>query len=244
MEIDLLTINTWKCDGDYYKRRKVLAAGLKQMDFRNRVIFCQECFRTTDGKVDTLNYLSEELSIPGYFVPARRKLRSLDGSMTDSFSGLGILTNLSVNSRTSVELPSGPADGGRVAQFLTLELVRGISMLAVNVHLTHLRDGLDLRIRQLESVLQETSRSTARYRIIGGDLNAAENSTEIQLLKERGTVIDCASHWVDHLFILSPAAEPYPKFACSEIVLDRPDAENGLYPSDHFGVHAHLLVPD
>jgi endonuclease/exonuclease/phosphatase family metal-dependent hydrolase len=244
MEIDLLTINTWKCDGDYYKRRKVLAAGLGQMDYTDRVILCQECFQTIDGQVDTLRYLSDAVNIPGYFAKARRKLRSLDGTLTDSYSGLGILTNLPVSSRTTVELPSSAADGGRAAQFLTLELTPGRSMLIVNVHLTHLQNSHELRIRQVISVLQEISRSSAHYRIIGGDLNAEENSTEIQLLKERGPVLYSASHWVDHLLIIRPAAEPYPQITGSETVLDQPDAENGLYPSDHFGVHAHLLVPD
>jgi endonuclease/exonuclease/phosphatase family metal-dependent hydrolase len=244
MEIDLLTINTWKCDGDYYKRRKVLAAELRQMDYTNRVIFCQECFQTIDGEVDTLRYLSNALDIPGYFEKTRRKPRSLAGTLTDSYSGLGILTNLPVSSRTTIELPSSAADGGRAAQLLTLELTPGRSMLVVNVHLTHLRNSHELRIRQLVSVLQAISRSSAHYRIIGGDLNAQENSTEIQLLKEQGPVIHSASHWVDHLFIIRPAAEPYPKFTDTETVLDQPDAENGVYPSDHFGVHAHLFVPD
>jgi endonuclease/exonuclease/phosphatase family metal-dependent hydrolase len=148
-----------------------------------------------------------------------------------------------VSDRTTIELPSSPADGGRVAQLLTLELTPGKSMLVVNVHLTHLRNQ-ELRIRQMTSVLQEISASSTRYRIIGGDLNAEENSTEIQLLKERGPVLYSASHWVDHLLIIRPAAEPYPQITGSETVLDQPDAENGLYPSDHFGVHAHLLVPD
>jgi hypothetical protein len=93
-------------------------------------------------------------------------------------------------------------------------------------------------------VLHEISLSTAHYRIIGGDLNAEENSTEIQLLKERGPVIGSASHWVDHLLIMRPAAEPYPQLTNAGTVLDQPDAENGLYPSDHFGVHARLFVPD
>lgn len=164
--------------------------------------------------------------------------------MTDCYSGLGILTNLPVSNRTTIELPSSPADGGRVAQFLTLELTNDRSMLVVNVHLTHIRNSQELRIRQLIRVLQEISASAAHYRIIGGDFNAEENSTEIQLLKERGPVLHGASHWVDHLWIIRPAAQPYPQITGPEIVLDQPDAENGLYPSDHFGVHAHLLVPD
>jgi endonuclease/exonuclease/phosphatase family metal-dependent hydrolase len=244
MEIDLLTINTWKCDGDYYNRRKVLATGLQQMNFTDQVILCQECFQTIDGKVDTLQYLSDALDIPGYFAPARRKYRSLDGSMTDSFSGLGVLTNLPVSGRATIVVPSSLADGGRAAQLLTLELTPGKLMLIANVHLTHLRNNHALRIEQVISVLKEMSASTARYRIIGGDFNAEENSTEIQLLKEQGPVIDSASHWVDHLLIIRPAVEPYPEFTLSATVLDQPDAENGLYPSDHHGVHARLHVPD
>jgi endonuclease/exonuclease/phosphatase family metal-dependent hydrolase len=244
MEIDLLTMNTWKCDGDYYKRRQLLAAALGKMSFTDQVILCQECLRTVDGKVDTIRYLSEALNIPAYFVPARRKCRNINGVMTDSLSGLGILTNLRVSVEIAVELPSSAADGGRWAQVLILELPKGGPMLIANVHLTHLRNSEALRIHQLDSVLQEISRSPARFRIIGGDFNAEENSTEIQMLKERGLVIESASHWVDHLMIIRPEVKPYPTFTCSETVLDRPDATSGLYPSDHFGVHAHLLAPD
>jgi endonuclease/exonuclease/phosphatase family metal-dependent hydrolase len=244
MEIDLVTINTWKCEGDYYKRRQLLAADLQKMGFTDQVIFCQECFRTIDGKVDTIRYLSEALKIPAHFVPARRKYRIFNGAPTDSFSGLGILTNLRAGGGMAVELPSSTADGGRSAQFLTLELPTGGLMLIANVHLTHLRNNEELRIHQVDSVLQEISRSTACFRIVGGDFNAEENSTEIQLFKERGPVIGSASHWVDHLMIIRPDVSPYPKFACSETVLDRPDEESGLRPSDHFGVHARLVVPD
>ena len=150
--------------------------------------------------------------------------------MTDSFSGLGVLTNLPVSSRTIIALPSSLADGGREAQLLTLGLTSGISMLIANVHLTHLRNNRALRIEQLISILKEISASPARCRIIGGDFNAEENSTEIQLIKEREPVIDSASHWVDHLLIIRPAAKPYPEFTRSETVLDQPDVKMACIP--------------
>ena len=263
MDIGLLTINTWKCDGDYYPRRAALATGLHQPGPGVRVIFCQECFQTVDGKVDTLGFLSAALNIPGYFVPCRRKQRSLDGIGIDSFSGLGILTDLPVISQEAIDLPSSPSDGGRKAQLLTVDILPGVSMLLVNVHLSHLRNEA-LRIQQLKTVLHAIQRSDAAYRIIGGDFNAEPYSTEIQLVKERGRAADCyqlgggkeprctllssmqgnTPHCVDYLFVSLPAAGPYPLFARAEIVLDRPDQRSGLYPSDHFGIGVHLLIPD
>jgi endonuclease/exonuclease/phosphatase family metal-dependent hydrolase len=264
MDIGLITINTWKCDGDYFRRRQALAAGLQYQHPGPQVILCQECFRTIDEKVDTLGFLSAALNMPAWFVPCRQKHRSLEGIMTDSFSGLGILTNLPVSHQTAIDLPSHPADGGRKAQLLTVEIFPGVSMLMVNVHLTHLRNSEALRIQQLETVLREIQCSDAAYRIIGGDFNAEIYSTEIQLLKGRGQVADCyqlgggqeprctllssrqdsTPQCVDHLFVSGPAAKPHPLFTRSEIILDRPDRLSGLYPSDHFGIRVHLLIPD
>lgn len=262
MDIGLITINTWKCDGDYYPRRQALATGL-HLHPDARIILCQECFRTIDEKVDTLSFLSAALNMPGYSVPCRRKHRSLSGKMTDSFSGLGILTNLPVRKQKEIDLPSNPSDGGRKAQILTVEILPGVSMLIVNVHLTHLRNSEALRIRQLETVLQEIRCSGADYRIIGGDFNAEIFSTEIQLLKERGQIADCyqlgsgreprrtllssmksTPQCVDHLFVSRPAAKPYPLFTRAQIILDRPDEHSGLFPSDHFGIRVYIHIPD
>ena len=57
MELTLVSINTWKCDGDYFNRRKVLKQQLMKIDAQ--VILCQECFRSADGTVDTLDDLSQ-----------------------------------------------------------------------------------------------------------------------------------------------------------------------------------------
>lgn len=265
MEIGLLTINTWKCDGDYFPRRQALARQLQSIPGPARVILCQECYRSADGQTDTLGYLSAALDLPAWFAPARRKIRRLDGTRMDSFSGLGILTNLPVSRQLIIDLPSSPSDGGRVAQLLTVGIHPGRSMLIANVHLTHLPDSQALRARQLETVLRIMQRSAETYRVIGGDFNAPSDSTEIRLLKEHGPAADCYQlgggrgnrysllsaleeqipYAVDHLFTLPQATTTtYPSFADATVVLDRPDETSGLYPSDHFGLQVRLSVPE
>jgi endonuclease/exonuclease/phosphatase family metal-dependent hydrolase len=240
MNTTLLTINTWKCDGDYYPRMELLAAGLKASGAH--IILCQECFRTADGKVDTLSYLSRELSMPGYFVPCRRKTRLLGGIPTDSFSGLGVLTNLPVISQMTIDLPSSPADGGRSAQLLTLNLGAGLSLMIANIHLTHLRNSEALRLSQLEKVLTCMAGSEASYHIIGGDFNARPGSEPIEFLKNKINAVECIQHFVDYIFVLpSTIAATYPSTIHAKIVLDNPDAA-GRYPSDHFGLQATLSL--
>jgi endonuclease/exonuclease/phosphatase family metal-dependent hydrolase len=230
MDITLLTINTWKCDGDYYPRMEWLAAELKNSDAR--IILCQECFRTADSKVDTLSYLSRELHLQSYFVPCRRKSRMFGGIATDSFSG----------SQMIIDLPSSPADGGRSAQSLTLDLGEGLSMMIANVHLTHLRNSEALRLRQLEKVLSCMTGSAAPYRIIGGDFNARPDSALIEVLKNKIKAVECIQHFVDYIFALPSTVTPaYPSFIHSKTVLDRPDP-TGLYPSDHFGIQTTMIL--
>ena len=264
MELTLVTINTWKCDGDYYKRRAVLKQQLMEMDAQ--VILCQECFRSADGNVDTLDYLSRSLGMKAYAVHAREKKRSLNGEWFDSSSGMGVLTRLPVNQRMIIDLPSNTTDGGRKAQLLTIELRPGVELLIANIHLTHLADE-ELRRRQWQAVIRVMWESKAAFRIIGGDWNAEEH--DLADLRETASAADCymlgqgdeprcsllACHrkglsiCVDHFYTLPTGAvdggsyksSNYPCFVRAGVVLDQPDAHSGLYPSDHFGIRVTLI---
>jgi endonuclease/exonuclease/phosphatase family metal-dependent hydrolase len=261
MTITLLTINTWKCDGDYYGRMQALANGLAETDAQ--VILCQECFRTVEGRVDTLAWLSETLGLPYLFVPCRRKMRQLGNKWMASDSGLGVLTKLPVLKSGSFSLPSNPEDGGRMAQLVTLQVSPGRSMLLINVHLTHLGDE-DLRRLQLRSVIEEARGCVADLRIIGGDWNTPVGSPVLREFMEEAPAADCYTlgggeeprvsllspfrtghyHCVDHFFSLPVSGRTtYPRFTGAAIVLNGPDADNGLYPSDHFGIRV-TLEPD
>ncbi len=260
MELTLLTINTWKCDGDYYIRRAVL---LKELAAAGaQVILCQECFRSADGQTDTLEYLSAGLGMTAWFVPGRRKERLLSGERVDSFSGLGILTSLPVPGQTVIDLPALTADGDRKAQLLTLEPMPGRRMLIANIHLTHLQDDR-LRREQLNFLLDAIREDNAEICLIGGDWNAEADAAMLHDTLQQARALDCyrlgggkeprisllASPrndrpiCVDHFFTLPGSGqEPYPSVLRADILLDKPDVGTGLYPSDHFGIRITLLI--
>ena len=256
MELTLLTINTWKCDGDYYNRREVLTKALQRSGAD--VILCQECFQSVDGTIDTPAHLSAALNMPAYTVPSRRKQRLLSDRWIDSWSGLCILTALPVTNQTVVDLPSNEADGGRNAQLLTIELDSGDKLLLANIHLTHIPDH-QLRRRQLQTVTQPMLKSKAAFRIIGGDWNTDVATPILNDMMETAPAADCYALGqgavprysllsffqkgipvcVDHFFTL-PSGTVYTSFIGAGVVLDKPDVRLGLYPSDHFGIRVTL----
>ena len=260
MTLTLLTINTWKCDGDYYIRRAVLFRDLAAAGAQ--VILCQECFRSADGQADTLGYLAAGLGMSAYFLPGRKKERLLAGEKVASFSGLGILTSLPVLGQTVIDLPASAADGDRKAQLLTLEPLPGYRMLIANIHLSHLRDD-HLRREQLQVLLKAVGESDADIRLIGGDWNAELDSPALQNELQPVRALDCyrlgggtaprisllesmkndRPVCVDH-FVTLPGSgrDIYPSVLHAGIVLNKPDAATGLYPSDHFGIRITLVI--
>jgi endonuclease/exonuclease/phosphatase family metal-dependent hydrolase len=260
MKLTLLTINTWKCDGDYYKRRAVLLRELAAAGAQ--VILCQECFSSADGQADTLGYLAAGLGMPAYFLPARKKERLLAGERVTSFSGLGVLTSLPVLGQAAIDLPASAADGDRKAQLLTLEPLPGYRMLIANIHLTHLRDD-HLRREQLQVLLKAVGESDTDIRLIGGDWNAEVDSPALRDELQSVQALDCyrlgggsapgislleslkndRPICVDH-FVALPGSgqDTYPSVLHADIVLNNPDAATGLYPSDHFGIRITLVI--
>src|ERR1700753_484135 len=87
-QIKIVTINTWKCDGEYRKRIQVMVKQLA--DLKPDIIACQECF--VSETADTLHYLSDCLKMNYCYLPGRRKMRLFEGKETDSESGLGVLS--------------------------------------------------------------------------------------------------------------------------------------------------------
>jgi endonuclease/exonuclease/phosphatase family metal-dependent hydrolase len=176
MTLRVLTLNTWKCDGSYRERLDKMAVALGRLS--PDVVLLQEVFSTTDGVADTARYLASELTMTVVNAPARRKARWFDGRMTESSSGLAVLTRLAVDTQHILQLPSDEADGQRIAQVLRLS-AQGMAMWVANLHLTHLPNGSALRGKQLATVMNALTRLAGNEpALLGGDFNAGPGDPE------------------------------------------------------------------
>jgi endonuclease/exonuclease/phosphatase family metal-dependent hydrolase len=260
-QIRIITINTWKCDGNYTKRLTLLAEQLNALS--PCVIACQECFSSEEANADTLKFLSEALNMQFSFLPARFRKRLFKGNWVNSFSGLGILAAFPIRELENYILPEVPGDEQRKLQLVEIELPGENKMLIANTHLTHVRN-VELRKEQAGFVADKVSAlANYKYRIICGDLNAVPGSSEIRELTTKAKAIDCYAAGsgaepryslaeaynrgimicVDHIFALPyPATNTYPDFVNSAIVLNSKDHEKGIYPSDHFGISTTLVI--
>lgn len=231
----VVTLNTWKNDGDYPARLARIADGLAALD--PDVVCLQECF--VGGGYDTACALAEALRLDLHAAPARAKVRELRGASVDSTSGLAILTRLPGQAET-LPLTSHPADGERIAQRFTTFGVR-----IVNLHLSHLRGGLGamLRGRQLDEALEWARRGRGGSLLVCGDLNAGRGDPELGPLNaaagdELGSTLHAMGDGpaIDHIILLDPGdLDVSRRF----LALATPDGD-GRYPSDHAAVVVDL----
>jgi len=260
-QIKIVTINTWKCDGNYDKRIVLLAEQLKAIS--PAVIACQECFSSDEANADTLKFLSEALDMQACFLPGRFRKRLFKGNWVNSFSGLGILSSFPLSELENYILPDVPGDEQRKLQLAEIVLPGERKMLLANTHLTHLRN-VELRKEQAGFVADKAFAFDGyKYKIICGDLNAIPGSPEINELTLKAKAIDCYTAGsgaepryslaeafnrglmicVDHIFALPfPSQNNHPDFVNSSIVLNSKDHEKGIYPSDHFGISTTLVI--
>jgi endonuclease/exonuclease/phosphatase family metal-dependent hydrolase len=257
MKIQLITINTWKCDGDYYKRMQVLADQLKTLT--PHIIACQECFLTQDETVDTLRFLAEELDMYYYFTPARLKSRLLGDKEVMSYSGMGILSAFRLDLLEEFDLPTCDADGERRVQQLVIEIGEQKKILLTNIHLTHLSNATDLRKNQLELIAEKTTLTGYDHNLICGDFNCTLESEEIRTFITRTNAVDCyetgggkeprvsinngSGKCVDHIFSFPVVQnETYTAFTKANVVLNEADPKSNIFPSDHFGISTTLIT--
>lgn len=262
-DLRIVSINTWKCDGDYFRRRDVLARALVRL--RPDVVALQESFATVDHEIDTARYLAAALGMSSVFLPMRRKIRELEGNQLDSFSGQAVLCRGSIESEDTLELPSTPEDGGRSAQLTRLRAAAGTQLFLVNVHLSFIPDAADLREEQLGIVLAHPSlkESGPDLRIVCGDFNATLDAPELTRFFEpphalrdtytlaKGSTKKPATmpsfdgpdgRAIDHIFVLPDSAGNYAAVHHADVVLCGPEAATGLHPSDHCGVLADIAT--
>jgi len=253
----IVTINTGKGDGLYRSRMRLLVDQLAE--FSPDLVACQEAFASKDAHADTARLLAGELGMNLAYSPARRKRRFFGERYVDSESGMALLSRKRWVAFEALTLPCDPRDGERVAQIGVLDLGR-VRLVVANVHLTHLRDGDPLRVRQLDTVLRHPLfRHGGSVRLICGDFNTtAEGAVLRPILGQptgvrdtwelgggfgpRGTLAGPGPSGPCVDYILSVDGPPDVMFEGTTIALDRHHPEHGILPSDHLGIATTLLL--
>lgn len=251
-----ITLNTWKNEGDYAARLRLMGAGLAAM--RPDVVLLQEAFRADATATNTAQVLGGALGMAVAYAPARAKVRSWHGRDVVSESGLAVLVRGEVISSERLPLPSDAAGGERIALIVRARLESGIEVIAGCVHLSHLRDDEVRRREQLEAVLASKAWEVpAALRLLGGDFNASINGEEMTWLaahpRWRVTEVGVSlrlyqsthplpphpgrpGRRIDGLFAVERRDEPAASVVAGGVALDTP--VRGVWPSDHAAVWA------
>jgi endonuclease/exonuclease/phosphatase family metal-dependent hydrolase len=238
--VRIVTLNTWKNEGDYPRRLPLMRDGLKAL--APDVACLQECF-AAEG-FDTAAWLAAELGLELHAAPARGKPRRHEGGDLFSTSGLAALARGPATS-ARLALTSHPADGERIAQRLDL-VIQGRPLRVLNLHLTHLRGAAELRGVQLREALDWALADLPGGRVVAGDLNAtaADPALAPLGLEPRPPTLQGARAGlaipgtlaIDHCVLLR--AGPWRQMGLVR-GCDAPDAE-GWFPSDHAAVGVEL----
>jgi endonuclease/exonuclease/phosphatase family metal-dependent hydrolase len=244
----VVTLNSWKGDGAYRARLRLMTEEIRRLDAD--ILLLQECFAAPELGCDTAAALAGAAGFHTARWDGRRKLRLCESSEAMSTSGLAVLSRYPIVKDWTVELPSDPRDGDRAALFAAIDHPAGI-VLAVSLHLTHLRDAQALRRRQFETVMTELAGTPkATLELVGGDFNAAPDAEELastvlvdcRHLAGLPPAATCGEACIDHILLLvSPDMEER-QVAGVSTVFDRPDPQTGLLASDHFGVKASIML--
>ncbi len=237
--IRLLTLNSWKDQGDWAARMDAIAEGLCAL--APDIVCLQEVY--VGGGRDSGQTLATRTGLFCTNVPARKKAR---GGIVSS-SGVAILSRQQPEASMAIDLPTTPADGGRKALVCTLATDNGLLRVA-SLHLSHLRsaEAGALRAAQLAALIEHADWDGPL--VLAGDFNAPWHAPELAALHAPGwtstapalagqtSLIDRPAALIDH-FVLR-AGGPW-TLGNASLVLNRPSTR-GVMPSDHAGVMAYL----
>ena len=167
--ISIVTLNTWKGEGDYPARMATTIDLLAGLD--PDIVLLQEVFAVPSRGLCAADTLSAALGLHCAFHPARKKMRPFEGGDVLSQSGLAVLARAEILSSSPVALPDDPRDGERMAQIVRIGGAAPVTVL--NLHLTHLPDAAALRRQQLIAALSALPDGINGPVIAGGDFNDA-----------------------------------------------------------------------
>jgi endonuclease/exonuclease/phosphatase family metal-dependent hydrolase len=246
----ILSLNTWKCEAEYFNRIKVLNEQLKEL--QPDIITFQEAFETLDGCISTTCDVASQLQLYSVSSKSRLKKRICAGANVSSYSNVSILSSYPFEYSRIIPLSSNQQDGGRDA-VLGIVVIKNKRIAIVSLHLSHLPD-LHLKIKQLNQVINELNNiENCDIKFVCGDFNLTIDNPELQSTLKKEKYNDASKfseHYgdeitleikkkegvkIDHI-IYNVKNEINIQINKSAIVLDKPDLRHGLKVSDHNGV--------
>jgi endonuclease/exonuclease/phosphatase family metal-dependent hydrolase len=254
--LSILTINTWKSDGNYSNRIKALVKELKKM--KPDIILLQEALQTNHCNYNTALSISQALNYNYYTTLSRYKMRIVEGVEMLSYSNQAIVSVMPVNFEKNLELPTHEKDGDRHAQLISFRYGEK-NILIINIHLTYLKDASDIRKKQLEYIVNNICEYKYHDAIlIGGDFNcrideAIEGLNNNDFLakdtffKNSGGIDYTMSglkgnYKIDHIIQLLPQSLEELPIISSEVVFENFDKEYNVKISDHNGVLCKISI--
>ncbi|NJK95810.1 MAG: hypothetical protein HC905_13675 [Bacteroidales bacterium] len=247
---NIITLNTWKCEGDYLKRLNALTRHVREYD--PDILLLQEAFQTLDNEFDTTRQIANDTGLTGISSTSRQKKRFLYNNYKDSYSNVSILSKFPILNYHTISLPSNKEDGGREAILAEIKLHNHL-MLVCSLHLSHLKDGARLRLEQLLHILDHASlKKNYDGILLGGDFNMEVTNQDFDSITREGYRIydtftpkeNLDNHTlntfnrkvkIDHILELRKSGLGI-KVNHSCIVFQNPCNEFGIKISDHNGV--------
>jgi endonuclease/exonuclease/phosphatase family metal-dependent hydrolase len=258
-QLTIVTLNTWKNDGNYARRLALMANQLAAL--APDLVVLQEVFAAPEAGAHTGDALAAALAMHQIHETARPGPRRHGEGAVESTSGLSLLSRIPINSHQRLELPAD-SGGERIAIAAWTEW-NNMRIAIVALHLTYQPEAHALRRRQLKDLVEKiTGGGAADAIVLAGDFNAEPDSPALDWLREAsgfsvssawdaaggprptmteppgGTII--GNRCIDHILLLQPPGPPAVSFVAAERVLDRVDPDSGILPSDHAGLRAVL----
>lgn len=244
----VLSLNTWKCDGDYSKRLPLMISASKAV--KPDIVLLQEDFSTLDLAQHTSRAIARELALNLEFYLARLKPRVFEGRTIKSYSGLAILSKFPIKETSVIPFPKTKGDEDRMA-FLAKIKLGSEDLVICNLHLTHLQTSDQPQLHQLKYLLEHLENNfSGETVIIGGDFNSDPKSKAMKwFMSQRDFPIDVESlnacnldqptliqkpERVDYIFTHSNKVHFFD--LAEHIVFNQISNDLPLYPSDHAGV--------
>ncbi len=255
----IVTLNTWKGEGDYLRRLALIEAALASL---NPDIIClQECLKVPERGFDTGAFLGDQLGLHVVQAEAREKFRSVGPESVLSTSGLAVLSRKQSQTTMVLPLETDDDDGGRCLLIAGFEH-DGDRIWVGNLHATHLRGehGADLRRRQIDQTAAALADLPPGPVILAGDFNARLDAPECRSLfiapeldwgpdpisSLPPTINEgLRSHSpsqasvIDHIVLLRAGMAW--RVARRQRALDTAAPDDGQYPSDHAAIVVDLV---